>query len=207
MGTHKKVGLFGGTFDPVHIAHTALAKAFRRQLGLDEVWFLVTPQNPWKTDSRLSPDRDRLEMARLALKGEEGLKASDYEFHLEKPSFSYRTLRSLRKDFPTTEFTLLIGGDNWAAFDKWAECREILTHHPVAVYPRTGSALTMPEALKDIDLRLSIVELPLLDISSTEIRRRVGEGKDIADLVCPAVAEYIRKNGLYSTTKPTPAAQ
>lgn len=197
MGTKKKVGLFGGTFDPVHIAHTALAKAFRRQLGLDEVWFLVTPQNPWKTDSRLSPDHDRLAMARLALENEEGLTASDYEFHLEKPSFSYRTLRSLRKEFPATEFTLLIGGDNWAAFDKWAEHREILTHHPVAVYPRTGSALATPESLQDMDIRLSIVTQPLLDISSTDVRHRVMEGKEITDLVCPKVAEYIRNNRLY----------
>lgn len=137
-------------------------------------------------------------MARLALEGEEGLVASDYEFHLEKPSFSYRTLRHLREDFPDTEFTLLIGGDNWAAFDKWAEYHEILLHHPVAVYPRNGSSLTMPKALDDIDLRLTIVRQPLLDISSTEIRRRVREGLDIKGLVAPAVADYIRSNGLYS---------
>lgn len=137
-------------------------------------------------------------MARLALEGEEGLVASDYEFHLEKPSFSYRTLRHLREDFPDTEFTLLIGGDNWVAFDKWAEYREILLHHPVAVYPRNGSSLTMPKALDDIDLRLTMVRQPLLDISSTEIRRRVREGLDIKGLVAPAVADYICRNGLYS---------
>ncbi|MCM1078590.1 MAG: nicotinate (nicotinamide) nucleotide adenylyltransferase [Bacteroidales bacterium] len=182
----------------MHLAHTALAKAFRRQLGLDEVWFLVTPQNPWKAGSTLSPDRDRFNMAVLALEDEEGLTASDYEFRLEKPSFSYRTLRHLRKEFPDTEFTILIGGDNWTAFDKWAEYREILNFHPVAVYPRKDSRLTAPESLAGNDFRLTVVQSPLMDISSTEIRRRVFSGEEFDNLVCPKVAEYIIRNGLYS---------
>ena len=208
------IALFGGTFDPIHRAHVALAEACREQLGLDEVWFLVTPQNPWKRDSHLTADEHRLRMVQMAIDGHPGLVASDYEFHLEKPTYSYLTLRHLRHDYPQHTFTLIIGGDNWAQFDHWANYEEILQHHPVAVYPR-GEKEVIGNSEKGIEdmhrqgqegkgnLLLPITcylsDLPLLPISSTDIRRRIAEGRSVEGLIHPAVEQYIRDNGLYNS--------
>lgn len=194
----KKVALFGGTFDPIHVAHIALAESCRKQMGVDEVWFLVTPQNPWKQGSSLSPDDIRLHMVRLALADHEGLVASDYEFHLEKPTYSYLTLRHLRNDFPEHEFTLLIGGDNWAKFDHWAHYDEILQHHAVAVYPRRDCPLETPDTISALGFTPFILDAPEMPISSTEIRKRVSEGMSIEGLVPKAVERYIIDNILYS---------
>lgn len=195
------IGLFGGTFDPIHKGHTALAEYIRKELKLDEVWFLVTPQNPWKKDKSLSPDSMRLEMARIALRPFPCLKASDYEFHLEKPSYTYQTLRSLRSDYPQHCFTLIIGADNWAGFDKWSHPEEILTHHPIAVFPREGYPLP---ASSSPDVHL--INAPLINVSSTEIRNRTNHNQDISDLIDKDVEQYIINNGLYhSNNMKTPS--
>ncbi len=200
-GRVKKNGgtvlLFGGTFDPIHRAHVALAEAAKRQLGADEVWFLVSPLNPWKADNHLSPDQDRLAMVRLATEGHDGLIASDYEFHLDKPSYTYQTLRHLRQDYPEKEFILLVGGDNWEKFDHWAEYREILLHHRIAVYPRPGCDISTPPTIAECGCQLSIIDAPQMQVSSTEIRRRVAEGIDAADLTAESVIEYIKEHNLY----------
>ena len=188
------IGLFGGTFDPIHNGHIRLAELFRKRLQLDEVWFLVTPQNPWKTGKRLSDDRLRLEMARKALEGYDGLVASDYEYHLPKPSFSYQTLRNLRHDFPADSFTLLIGADNWVAFDKWAEHEEIMQHHRIAVFPRLNSDFN-PHALPQ---GVCFLDAPLLNVSSTEVRERICRGEDVSGLIPDVVKKYIEENGLYT---------
>ena len=108
----RRIGLFGGTFDPVHKAHIRLAVTCREKLGLDEVWLMVSPQNPWKSGSQMTPDHHRLMMARLAVEEEDGIVASDYELNLPTPSYTYKTLRCLRHDFPSDTFVLLVGGDN-----------------------------------------------------------------------------------------------
>ncbi len=182
-----KVGLFGGTFDPIHNGHISLAEQFLKELHLDEVWFLVTPQNPWKKDNRLSDDAFRLEVVKKALEGHKGLVASDYEFHLEKPSYSYKTLRHLREDYPETEFTLLIGADNWVKFDHWAEHEEILQNHNIAVYPREGYEVgeaTMPEGV-------ALVKTDLYNVSSTQIREMLSRGEDVSALVPLQTIELI----------------
>ena len=185
-----KIGIFGGTFDPIHVGHIHLAEQFLRKTAVEEVWFMVTPQNPWKKDSHLSDDAYRYMLVSKAVEGKEGLVASDYEFHLDKPSYSYKTLRSLRTDFPEHEFTLLIGADNWVKFGNWAEHEEILAHHRVAVYPRTGYEINKDELPEGVQL----VDMELYDVSSTEIRRRLKEGLSVDEMVPQEILGLIEQN-------------
>ena len=201
-----KIGLFGGSFDPPHNADISLAKTFLHDMSLDEVWLMVTPENPWKRGRHLTADAHRLEMVRCAIANSKGLVASDYEFHLPKPTYSYLTLRNLRSDFPHHEFTLLIGGDNWEEFNHWAEYREILTHHAIAVYPRPGHTVHTPSDVSkflgslDSGQKLpTILTAQVYDISSTTIRCRRSLGEDITSFVSHSVAEYISRHGLYTS--------
>ena len=185
----KKVGIFGGSFNPIHTGHIALAKSLCQQAGLDEVWLMVSPMNPFKKEATdLLTDKLRLEMAEQAIADEPKLKACDYEFHMPKPSYTWHTLQALSQDFPHVGFTLLIGGDNWTSFDKWFHHEDILSHYPIVVYPRKGCDIGK------VPSGVTIVETPLLNISSTEIRQRIKEGKSIhgmvPDCIEPLVMQY-----------------
>ena len=174
----KKVGIFGGSFNPIHTGHIALAKSLCQQAELDEVWLMVSPMNPFKKEATdLLTDKLRLEMAEQAIADEPKLKACDYEFHMPKPSYTWHTLQALSQDFPHVGFTLLIGGDNWTSFDKWFHHEDILSHYPIVVYPRKGCDIGK------VPSGVTIVETPLLNISSTEIRQRIKEGKSIHGMV------------------------
>ena len=174
-----RTGIFGGSFNPIHKGHVALAKQLKEKAGLDEVWLMVSPQNPLKKSEDLLDDKTRMEMVRLALEGVEGIIASDYEMHLPKPSYTWNTLKALSKDYPDREFVLLMGGDNWEHFDRWYHYEDIKNNYEIVVYTRTPG------------------EPGYMDISSTEIRQRIKEGKGIRRLVHKAVADYIREKGLY----------
>lgn len=191
------VGIYGGTFDPIHLGHVALAEHIHACAALDEVWFLVTPQNPWKRDSLLSADEHRLEMVRIALKNKDMLKASDFEFHLPKPSYSYQTLRKLREDYPEHEFTLIIGADNWKDFTKWSHPEEILQHHPVVVFPREGYDFEDAETAGLDTRRVMLVDAPLLPYSSTEVRQRLQKGEPVCDMIDAEVEGYLRTYNIY----------
>ena len=174
-----KTGLFGGSFNPIHNGHIALAQAVLRQCQLDEVWLMVSPQNPLKrNDSDLLDDALRFEMAQKALEGVEGVQACDYEFRLPKPSYTWNTLQHLSADYPDREFVLLIGGDNWAHFQRWRHWKDILWHHRIIAYPR--------------DQYLGTINVPLLDVSSTEIRERVRQGLSIDGLVPTAIVKLVQ---------------
>ena len=180
-----KIGLFGGSFNPIHTGHIALARQLRQLAGLDEVWLMVSPQNPLKQGSSdLLDDRLRYQMARIALHGEEGIVASDYELHLPKPSYTWNTLQHLREDYPQHEFMLLIGGDNWERFPQWYRGDDIVREYQIVVYPRRGSDIDHTRLPQNV----RVVNTELLDVSSTEIRQRVTDGSDITGLV-PAVIE------------------
>lgn len=175
----KRIGIFGGSFNPIHNGHIALAQAVLRQCALDEVWLMVSPQNPLKrNDTDLLDDSLRLEMAQKALESVEGVKACDYEFHLPKPSYTWNTLQNLSKDYPDYTFVLLIGGDNWSHFQRWRHWKDILWHHDVIVYPR--------------DAYPGTIDVPLLPVSSTEIRQRIRKGESVEGLV-PAVIEPLAR--------------
>jgi nicotinate-nucleotide adenylyltransferase len=176
----KRIGIFGGSFNPIHNGHIALAQAVLRQCALDEVWLMVSPQNPLKRNSAdLLDDHLRLQMAEKALEGVEGVKACDYEFRLPKPSYTWNTLQNLSWDYPDCRFTLLIGGDNWAHFTRWRHWKDILRCHDVIVYPR--------------DEYPGTIDVPLLDVSSTEIRQRVRAGESIEELVPEAIVPLVKK--------------
>lgn len=177
----KRIGIFGGSFNPIHQGHIALAQAVLRQCALDEVWLMVSPQNPLKQDSSdLLADDLRLQLAQQALEGVEGIEACDYEFHLPKPSYTWNTLQHLSKDYPDHRFTLLIGGDNWAHFERWRHWKDILRHYDVVVYPR--------------DQYPGTIDVPLLDVSSTEIRRCVRNGESISGLVPESIIPMVEQN-------------
>lgn len=188
-----KTGIYGGSFNPIHNGHIALAKAFLRQAALDEVWFVVSPQNPFKVNGHLLDDRWRLRLTKAALQGETRLMASDYEFHLPKPSYMWHTLQSMSREYPDREFTLLIGGDNWTTFHRWYHADDILSHYSLAVYPRKDNPIDTATLPPNVQL----INAELLDISSTEVRHRITKGQDISHLVPPRVAELITKNHLY----------
>ena len=180
-----RTGIFGGSFNPIHNGHISLARQLLEKAGLDEVWLMVSPQNPLKATADLLDDESRMEMARRAVAGEEGIIASDYEMHLPKPSYTWNTLQALKQDYPDREFVLMIGGDNWQLFDKWYRADDIRNEFQIIVYPRRGS-------------EGGIDGLELIDISSTEIRERIKAGKGIKQLVPKAVAEYINEHNLYA---------
>lgn len=188
------IGLFGGSFNPIHNGHVRLAKSLLQKAALDEVWFLVSPQNPFKQNQQLLDDDKRLQLVRLALKEEPQLMASDFEFHLPKPSYTWNTLQALEQEYPGKKFTLLIGGDNWEAFDKWYRYEDILKRYPIIVYPRQGSKVS---DVKFQDSDIQIVETPLINISSTQIRQRLQEGKSVRGLVNTEVAMVIEQEHLY----------
>lgn len=185
----KSVGIFGGSFNPIHTGHIALAKSLCEKAGLDKVWFMVSPMNPFKKAATdLLDDQLRLEMVKKALEGEPQLQACDYEFHLPKPSYTWHTLQAISQDFSDIRFTLLIGGDNWAAFDKWYHHDDILAHYPIVVYPRKDSDIgEVPEGV-------TIVETPLLNISSTEIRHHIAKGESIHGMVPESIEQLAIQN-------------
>ena len=174
----KKIGIFGGSFNPIHCGHIALAQAVQKQCGMDEVWLMVSPQNPLKQQADLLDDNLRLELAQKALEGVEGVCASDYEFHLPKPSYTWNTLQHLSMDYPDCEFFLLIGGDNWAHFERWRQWKDILRNYDVIVYPR--------------DEYPGTIDVPLLDVSSTEIRQKVRAGECISGLVPETIEKLVQ---------------
>ena len=197
-----KTGIFGGSFNPIHNGHISLARQLKEKAGLDEVWLMVSPLNPLKYADDLLSDEARLEMARRALKNEEGIIASDYEMRLPKPSYTWNTLQALSKDYPDREFVLMIGGDNWDLFDRWYRAEDIKTNYRIVVYPRTkqgdGSFVRSPHGDLTKEPSPCLVEADLIDISSTEIRQRIREGKSIRKLVPRVVEAMIKKNGYYA---------
>ena len=186
-----KTVIFGGSFDPVHNGHLALAAEVLERRLADEVWFMVTPQNPHKQDCGLSDERDRVAMLQLAIEGVEGLKASDFEFQLPRPSYTLNTLRALEEAYPDRDFSLLIGADNWEKFDRWYKGDEILAHYGVVIYPRGG------EGAPQLPSGAMWLPAALYDVSSTMVRAAVASGNSIEDYVPQAVANYIYNKKMY----------
>ena len=192
MSDRIRTAVFGGTFDPLHNGHIAIAKSVLEQGLADEVWMLITPCNPWKNDQDLLDDRLRYDMAVEAVKDIKGITVSDYEFNLPQPSFTANTLRHISADYPDRKFILTIGADNWAKFSNWRDSDYILENYPIIVYPRQGCNIT------GITPKATVLDCPLINISSTEIRNLVKQGAPIDHLVPPSVAQTIAEKVLYA---------
>lgn len=188
-----KTGILGGTFNPIHLGHLVLANYLCEFEGLDEVWFLVTPQNPLRSDTPSLDDETRLELVKLATEEYPHFVASDFEFHLPKPSYSYLTLSELKKSYPEREFTIIIGADNWLIFDRWKESQRLIDENPIMVYPRPNYDVPA----KSLPSNVRLVHSPIIEISSTFIRKAIREGRDIRYFLHPAVYGMIKEKGYY----------
>lgn len=186
-------GIYGGSFNPIHNGHIRLARCFLDAAGLDEVWFMVSPQNPLKRHDSLLNDGTRLRMVRAALADVPGVTACGYEFGLPRPSYTWNTLQALERDYACREFVLLLGADNWIHFGRWYRHDDILRGYRIAVYPRPGFAIDTPS----LPAGVCLLDTPLIDISSTQVRERIKAGGDISALVPPVVEEMIRREKLY----------
>lgn len=171
----KQIGIFSGSFNPIHIGHLVLANYLCEFEGLDEVWFLVSPHNPLKEKEELMDDQFRYELTKIAIDGYAKFIASDFEFSLPQPSYTIQTLNALRETYPDHNFHLIIGSDNWTLIEQWKDYKEILANYPILIYPRKGYEAIIPNNYTNIRL----VQAPMLDISSTFIREAIQAGKDI----------------------------
>ena len=171
-----KIGVYGGSFNPVHFGHVGLAKWVIEHTDLDELWMLVSPNNPLKDAKILAPEQERLEGLREAIKDIPGLVASDFEFHLPRPSYTANTLRELQRAYPQHTFTLLIGEDNIAIFDQWREYEYILENFRVFVYPRNQINPSNPNhpIIPNNPNVVFLKDAPTFDISSSAIRAAQG---------------------------------
>ena len=187
-----KTGIYGGSFNPIHVGHVSLAKALAESGLVDEMWLLVSPQNPFKVDADLLDDDERLRLARLAVADVPGVEVCDREFSLPRPSYMYNTLQALSQEHPDREFVLVIGADNWERFPDWYRSKDILASFRVIIYPRPGYKLGK------LPRRVKLADTPLLDISSTDIRRRIASEPDYdGEGLAPSVWQEIREKGYY----------
>ncbi|MBK5721117.1 nicotinate-nucleotide adenylyltransferase [Dysgonomonas sp. Marseille-P4677] len=188
------IGIFSGSFNPIHIGHLILANYIVEFTDIDEVWFLVSPHNPLKSEEELSSEHIRMEMTELALTKYPKIIACDFEFSMPKPSYTINTLNALRKQYPEYCFTLIIGADNWNVFESWREYDKILENYKLKVYPRLGSRITIPNKFRD---KVEALESPIIEISSTFIRDSISEGKDVRAFLPDEVYDYIIEKDLY----------
>jgi nicotinate-nucleotide adenylyltransferase len=184
-----KIAIYSGSFNPIHNGHIAVAEAALDN-GFDEVWLVVSPKNPHKNEEDLWPFNDRLKMAELAIANRSGLKVSDCENKLPRPSYTINTLNFLKKTYPENEFKLLIGGDNLLKFQSWKDHQHIVDEFGLMVYPRLGSTVNA----YDHHPNVTRMTMPLLNISSSEIRKQLEKNESVSGLVSTEVENFIRQN-------------
>ncbi len=200
MPRGKTIGVYCGSFDPIHTGHAMVANFVSQWGGVDEVWLMASRLNPLKEGRRPADDHHRLAMTALVAKGCRHVIASDFEMHLPLPSYTYVTLCRLREMHPDHRFRLIIGSDNWISFKRWRDWEKIIEEFGLLIYPRPGYGVD-PKDVGSAGWNHDRVEVlkegPTSFISSTFIREAIAEGKDINYFVPPAVAAYIEKNRLY----------
>ena len=187
-----KNGLYFGSFNPVHAGHLIIANHLLNFTDLQKVWFIVSPQNPFKESNTLLNEYDRLHLLKIATEDDNRIKVQDIEFNLPKPSYTSVTLAHREEKYPGNQFTIIMGSDSFQNLHKWKNYESIIKNYPIYIYLRPGF-----EVKNDINAKISIVKAPLLQISSTEIRQTIKEGKSIRYLVPEKVREEIERGGYY----------
>lgn len=189
-----KIGVLGGSFNPIHIGHAILANYITQCTDIEQLWLMMSPQNPLKSELPQSYDVHRLAMTELVASKCDNVITSGFEFTLPKPSYTVDTLKALREKFPLHEFVLVIGADNWQNFEKWKDWQEILDKHNILVYPRMGSEIVIPD---DLCNKVEKLDSPIIEISSTYIREQLKKGKNMNFFLPKDVYRYILENNLY----------
>lgn len=189
----KNIGLYFGSFNPIHKGHLAIAKYLLKSSDLEELWFVISPQSPFKSEESLLDDDYRFKMVLLAIQNNKRLRACNIEFALPKPSYTINTLKALHEKYPEKNFSIIMGSDNLDSFDKWKNYEDIINNSRIYVYPRHGSDGSRFKSHPSV----CWVNAPLLDISSTTIREFIRQGKDVRKMLPVNVLEYIEKMGFY----------
>lgn len=198
----QNIGLFFGTFNPIHVGHLILANYMAQLDEMDEVWLIVTPRNPFKAKDSLLNDIHRLTLVREAVSQNSKLKASNIEFDLPQPNYTVNTLVVLSEKYPEKNFTLIMGEDNLRSFHKWKNYQVILEDYQVVVYPRMYTQSEMSERPKAVEEllnhpKVNLIDAPLMKISSSTIRNMISEGKDVRYMLSPEVFKYVDEMNFY----------
>ena len=204
--TSGRIGLYFGSFNPIHLGHLVIANHMVNRANLDEVWMIVTPTSPFKLDDEIIPEQQRLQMVRLAVAENSSIYASDVEFHLPRPNYTANTLRYLRSEHPEIEFSVIIGEDNFENLHRWQDHEDIISNHRILVYPRRVSSPNPPpsnapnkggKTVVGKDQVVVFTEAPMIAISSSYIREAILDKQDIQYLLPDPVISYIGNNHLY----------
>lgn len=187
-----KIGLYFGSFNPLHVGHLIIASHMLNETDLEKVWFIVSPHNPFKETQSLLNEYDRLHLVRIAVENDNRMKASDFEFNLPRPSYTVDTLAFLAEKFPEHEFAIIMGGDSFQNLHKWKNAEVIVQRYPIYVFNRPGYTID-----NKIGAQLQIMDAPLLEISATAIRKNIKENKSIKYLVPQNVIEEMEKSNFY----------
>lgn len=191
-----KIGLYFGTFNPIHVGHLIIANHMAEYTDLDQIWMVVTPHNPLKKKETLLDDYHRLHMVHLATETYDKIKPSDIEFKLQQPNYTVNTLAHLKEKYPKYEFALIIGEDNLKSLHKWRNYEHIIENHDIYVYPRVGCEQSEDNSLMNHP-RVHFTRGPIVEISSTFIRQSIKDKKNIRPLLPAKVWEYIDHNNFY----------
>lgn len=192
----KKIGLFFGSFNPIHIGHLILANYILENSDMDELWFVVSPQNPFKDKKSLLTDHNRLDMVQLAVKNYPKMRASNVEFSLPKPSYTIDTLTYLKEKYPNYSFALIMGEDNLDSLPKWKNAEKLMSDYQIIVYPRTFEGEKKDSEYLQHE-NISMVNAPIIELSATEIRNMIKEGKNVRPMLPPEVFEYLDGSSFY----------
>ncbi|WP_347217089.1 nicotinate (nicotinamide) nucleotide adenylyltransferase [Chryseobacterium sp.] len=192
----KKIGLFFGSFNPIHIGHLILANYILENSDMDELWFVVSPQNPFKDKKSLLKDHNRLDMVQLAVRNYPNMRASNVEFSLPQPSYTIDTLTYLHEKYPDYSFSLIMGEDNLDSLHKWKNSETLIKNHHIIVYPRVFDGEKKDSEYLQHE-NISMIKAPVIELSATEIRNMLKEGKNVRPMLPPEVFEYLDGSNFY----------
>ena len=192
----KKVGLFFGSFNPIHIGHLILANYILENSDMAELWFVVSPQNPFKDKKSLLSDHNRLDMVQLAVKNYPNMRVSNVEFSLPKPSYTIDTLTYLKEKYPDHSFALIMGEDNLKGLPKWKNSDKLIENYQIIVYTRLFEGEKQEKEFSKHD-HISMINAPIIELSATEIRNMIKNGKNVRPMLPPEVFDYLDGSNFY----------